>query len=319
MNPVGFVALEETDSCILRSIDKIVETTDAYYVLDKPSQILAKFDKDGKYNCTIGRQGSGPGEYLRINDFDISEDSQTIYISSQNSEILTYSSIDGSLIDITKINTAIPLSEIAILRNGIFMTADDVPADIERLYSLDKHLDIVGAYQYRGDGLTSTLCRQLRRDNDSLYFMDWVNNTLFRYDEKTQQPQELVSFYLSKDIKSEGINDFMWFMSQQHELGFIRDWCIMDAFLVMYSACDGKMNILVLDTDNMKIVYIGKYSGLVPDLNASINNKTFISSITLDNYEYFKDNLPSAIVIPPFETGKTNAILMSWRIKEPHK
>ncbi len=67
VNPVEFVTIEATDSCLLKQVSKVVETDNAYYLMD-PSGIhpLVKTTKDGKFIKQIGDKGNGPGEYLAL-------------------------------------------------------------------------------------------------------------------------------------------------------------------------------------------------------------------------------------------------------------
>lgn len=315
VEPVGFVALEETDSCVLNKVDKIIETPDAYYVMDKASQEVSKFDKSGSFIGKIGRRGEGPEEYARLADFDISGDNQTIYLCSPASGVLTYSAQTGRFAAKQRIETDVPFSTISVTGNGVLMTADNVPANIDRLYSLDDSFKVANTFLPRGEGLASTLCRQVRRCGDTVLFLDWCNNILYRYDAEKRETPALASFQLANDIKSAGINDFMQFMSRQSEVGFIMDWGMSDSHIVVYSVCGGKTNILILDRESMTPLRKSAHLGMPLDLNIASDGKTFISTITCDNYDYFKENLPTEAELPPFEPGKTNAILMLWRIK----
>jgi hypothetical protein len=52
------------------------------YVLDSGNHRVQKFDKDGQYLLTIGREGEGPGEFVRLTDVFIDKQ-DTIYLSDR--------------------------------------------------------------------------------------------------------------------------------------------------------------------------------------------------------------------------------------------
>lgn len=312
--PTSFVTLEGTDSCLLKTIDKVVESEDALYILDRTSQEISKFDHDGSFLFKIGRKGDGPDEYAWVYDIDISDDKQIIYLCVSDSEVLAFDTTSGQLIERYQINTEIPFSSIQIIGDEIFVAADDVPQEFDRLYVLTSDFRFSDSFLNRGPGITSSLCSQIRKSSDKLYFLDWYNNILYNYNQVNKDVDELIYFKLNNDIKTEGINDFMWFMNRQHEVGFISIWGASDNNILVFSISGGKTNILILDV-NLNVVVNSQYSGLLMDLNSSANGQNFVTPITYDNYKYYQETLNGEVQLPAFDDNKTNAILMFWEVK----
>lgn len=314
VSPTSFVMLEGTDSCLLRTIDKVVESEDAIYVLDRTSQEISKFDHDGSFLFKIGRKGNGPDEYARVYDIDISDNQQIIYLCVSDSEVLAFDTASGRFVKRHQIDTEIPFSSIQIMGDEFIMAADDVPQEFDRMYLLTSDFRLSDSFLSRGPGITSSLCPQIRKGSDRLYFLDWYNNILYSYNQVNKDVDELVHFKLNNDIKTAGINDFMWFMSRQHEVGFISMWGVSDSNIVVFSISGGDTNLLILD-ENLNVVVNGKYSGLLMDLNSSANSQSFVTSITYDNYKYYQETLNEEAQLPAFDDNKTNAILMFWGVK----
>jgi hypothetical protein len=68
------------DDFLFKSIDKLKIRDDRIYVLDSWMKKLIVFDRAGTGIGTVGRIGQGPGEYLRISDFDINESGDIYFI-----------------------------------------------------------------------------------------------------------------------------------------------------------------------------------------------------------------------------------------------
>lgn len=314
VSPTSFIMLEGTDSCLLRTIDKVVESEDAIYVLDRTSQEISKFNHDGSFLFKIGRKGDGPDEYARVYDIDISDNQQIIYLCVSDSEVLAFDTTSGQFIERYQIDTEIPFSSIQIMGDEIIVAADDVPQEFDRMYILTSDFRFSDSFLNRGPGITSSLCPQIRKGSDRLYFLDWYNNILYNYNQINKDVEDFVHFKLNNDIKTAGINDFMWFMNRQHEVGFISMWGASDNNIVVFSISSGKTNILILDV-NLNVEFNSQYSGLLMDLNSSANGQSFITAITYDNYKYYQEILNGEVQLPAFDDNKTNAILMFWEVK----
>jgi hypothetical protein len=61
-----FIRLQTTSSCLIGEISRITLTDSLIFVFDAQGQKVFLFDRKGAYVRTIGRQGKGPGEYVRF-------------------------------------------------------------------------------------------------------------------------------------------------------------------------------------------------------------------------------------------------------------
>ncbi len=88
------VALETTTDNLISSIDKIEMLNNKLYILDKKSQVITVFDKDGFYLSKIDRRGQGPEEYIDIADFTVT-DSLIYVLSRGGKKIIAYNHSDS--------------------------------------------------------------------------------------------------------------------------------------------------------------------------------------------------------------------------------
>ncbi|TWO31570.1 6-bladed beta-propeller [Seonamhaeicola sediminis] len=76
----------------LANIDKVKFFNNMYYVLDKKTSNLVVFNEAGVFINKIGERGRGPGEYIKITDFEIdSKRNQILLLSEPNRAFFKYS------------------------------------------------------------------------------------------------------------------------------------------------------------------------------------------------------------------------------------
>ena len=86
------IPLETNDSCLIGGISKLEFYDGKIFVLDKMhSARLYVFDTQGEYKFAIGKRGSGPNEYMQINDFSIDKEKNLIYVLCDKKKLFTYS------------------------------------------------------------------------------------------------------------------------------------------------------------------------------------------------------------------------------------
>lgn len=90
-NFIKYIPLETTNDNYISQIKKIVIEKNCILVLDEKANKLLLFNLDGHYQCSIGREGKGPGEYVRITNIEVSPSRNLIYIFDvASAKILTY-------------------------------------------------------------------------------------------------------------------------------------------------------------------------------------------------------------------------------------
>lgn len=91
------IPLETTDESLVGEIAKIKKHDNTYYVLS--AQSLLSFDANGRFISKLKRQGEGPEEYIRIEDFDVyTIDGRTEIWISDNKTLKIYDAKDMSFL-----------------------------------------------------------------------------------------------------------------------------------------------------------------------------------------------------------------------------
>ncbi len=72
-NNLVITPLETKDESLIGRIDKIKKFKGDYYICSSNRQVIHRFDSKGKFVSSLKSLGTGPEEYLRIEDFDVCE------------------------------------------------------------------------------------------------------------------------------------------------------------------------------------------------------------------------------------------------------
>lgn len=98
-----FISLENKRECLITEIDKLVDTDEGFYILDRASApVVLHFSHDGTFKNQIGRIGHGKDEYTYIDDMTVNDRGDTIAILNYN-KILFYDN-DGKFLDEVKLD-----------------------------------------------------------------------------------------------------------------------------------------------------------------------------------------------------------------------
>jgi len=74
-----------------------VDSQNYIYVVDAEDMNIKVYDQSGNWIRNVGRRGQGPGEYARINDFDVSQDGR-IFISDIRQRRVSILRTDGTFV-----------------------------------------------------------------------------------------------------------------------------------------------------------------------------------------------------------------------------
>lgn len=94
---IQVIALETTDSCLLRAPVKIVVGNNRNYILDWKSFQVFVFDDKGDFLHTIGKKGQGPGEYREVYDMIVDEGKNQVKLLSPFGSIYVYN-LEGQFV-----------------------------------------------------------------------------------------------------------------------------------------------------------------------------------------------------------------------------
>ena len=77
---VEIVKLETSDKSLLSNIFKLEVTDNDIWIAHMRDERIYRFSRDGKFLNTVGKQGDGPEEYVRLHDFIIDDKKKEVYV-----------------------------------------------------------------------------------------------------------------------------------------------------------------------------------------------------------------------------------------------
>lgn len=74
VDSISFIPIKESENSLFINIDKILVKKNSIFIMDKlSSRALLKFSKLGEFITKFENIGQGPGEYVRLWDFDVTD------------------------------------------------------------------------------------------------------------------------------------------------------------------------------------------------------------------------------------------------------
>lgn len=174
---IEFVPLETKLESIIGQIQKIVFFKNNMIIWDRLSRSIFIFDKNGKYLNKISRVGTGPYEYLDINDFCVHPITGEISIATDDKKILNFS------FDLTKCtsynNTLFPIAIERFSNGNYAITSTTKEANV---YVADSNMNIINKGLPNPFKNTSLCSNSITRFGDTILcrLPTFYNDTIYR-------------------------------------------------------------------------------------------------------------------------------------------
>lgn len=117
---VEAIPLDSKNVPLIGKAGKLLLQNNLFYIQDELNHTILTFDTKGNFIRILDKNGKGPGEYLRINDFDLNEFDHTIDLLEQTGMVNQYTH-DGQFV-----NRYFLPGEIKAVHNFVNLTRDIV-------------------------------------------------------------------------------------------------------------------------------------------------------------------------------------------------
>lgn len=93
----SFIPLETTENSIVGRIEKILVCQDCFCILDRDNNNIFLFEFDGKFRCSLGEKGHGPGEHVDAWNVAYDKDRQEVVLLDLAGRKLMHYDLKGHL------------------------------------------------------------------------------------------------------------------------------------------------------------------------------------------------------------------------------
>ena len=96
VDSITYIPLETNDSCLIGSVTDMIVSDNEILILDNQQQTVWIFDKLGKFKNSIQRRGNGPGEYMRLTQFEYDKSNERLLLLDMWSKTILHYSTEGT-------------------------------------------------------------------------------------------------------------------------------------------------------------------------------------------------------------------------------
>lgn len=107
LDKIFYIKLETKRESIIGFIEKVICDDNKIFVLDKKTESVFIFDFKGKFQNKINSKGSGPNEYIFLEDFNVNKEKKRIEISDSPRKRVLFFDYQGKFIGEQKFNKRI--------------------------------------------------------------------------------------------------------------------------------------------------------------------------------------------------------------------
>lgn len=277
---IKYINLETTDSCLIGEITDMAIGAGRLFVFDKRRQTIWVFNQEGKFLSKIFKQGNGPGEYIRIEQFEYDEKNNQIVLLAWGSQLLFYTP-EGEFLKTVKLGFPLTPSDFKIVPQGGFIFSqagwDNPTAGIYYVNDLGKEEQILVKRKENHLVFINFDWELCSYDNTICFMAPNFENTVYHYEN-----QELVAEYPFR-MKPELKHDYMETVSLQYFEDFIRTGYLEGEkwILATYWSSVEDTRAFLFSKEKEKY-WIGKYlvndlDGVDRNANTSVSgNNTFV-------------------------------------------
>jgi hypothetical protein len=101
---IDYIPLESNDDHLIGQITQMLIYQDKIYILDLQQHTVFCFQKDGKFLFEINKKGTGPGEYVELDNISIDHDKNHLLLCNNSINKILVFDLNGNYIQTYKID-----------------------------------------------------------------------------------------------------------------------------------------------------------------------------------------------------------------------
>ena len=198
-----YIPLETTDESVIGSVNRIIPVQDGFFIFDA-SKRVSFFDAEGRFVRRIASKGQGPGEYIDLFGFDLSEEERLLYLFDTSRQILVYTfdntfvrsiRLDVLYISFMKTSWGYIAYKSPIMQSRF--NAEKYEKEMPVLVSLDEDGKVLNVLQYGNFNSTQNLPMiihaMFKKHNGQYYYYPEFQDTIYSVQVDKIVPEYILS------------------------------------------------------------------------------------------------------------------------------
>lgn len=293
LKPMSIVQLDNSPSCALKWIKRILFFDNNFYILGGTDAAkLQVFTSDGIFIREIGRRGHGHGEYNQASGFAIDETNKKIAILDAPHKILLYD-FEGNFLseklfknitcwDLTWNDDEFILTENSInsSEDGYLFHVFDNDFKTERKYF--KMEPYVG-------GMIPTISCQLQVCGKKVHYIDNATHSVYTYDKEKNEALKSYTVDLDNPMPSKNFLQYKDFAEQQRNYDFILDAVLTDKTALFTYVKERKSCVALIHLNGKSNQY-GTLAWGMPPIHKADEESVYLA-VTANDYLKDKNSI----------------------------
>lgn len=210
VDSVIVIPLETNASALIGQIGKIQFFKDRLYIQDDLANSILVFDKRGRFVERLSRIGLGPGEYIRLKDFEVHDSG--LYVLDISGRKINHYDKNMNYMDKTDVGSVV--SYFTIKDDGFWLYKEpDMSAGYYQLTKTDKLGNVVAEEFYKKKSVDSrdynwVSGHVFQKVGEELYYSSPHSNSIYCEKENKWSHAYFLSFGNKGFPENEDINDY---------------------------------------------------------------------------------------------------------------
>lgn len=244
------------------TIDKVEISDTLFFLLDNQSKIIWCFSHTGRYQYCIDKRGKGPGEYLRIYDFNIDHVNKQILVLDRDQNKILYYDLNGNFVKDLRIG--VKARQFALLQDHILLYTSGTDVDMGKgkefgynLFLIDFDGKVKAKYCLYNEFTDNLWGIPVFTANDSKVMYHYAHNdTIYEYNNNGDVVRKVLFDFGKYRIPIETINNEQLMSEYQNKTNRASISIVLysQQFMVITYSFERRVRFLLVNNTTEKII-----------------------------------------------------------------
>lgn len=326
VDSISYIALNDSSNdAVFSEISKCQIFDGCIYILDfMVTKTVKVFKMNGEYLFTVGKKGNGPGEFMRVMDFDVN--SSGIYTLDRNQRKISHFSLTGAFIDERSyLEHPYVANGFAVTNNKSYILGMDKQKrykdSSDKLLLVDSEFHTLKSFESFSEDDTEGYLKldAVKRCGENIVFHYPVSDLIYIFDTLGEKKEILNINLGGKNIPEKLRRNFENLENDNENRNFVYFYdtpFVNDRYLLSVVSYHSAQALFLLDRHKEKYflnVYDKYYDIEKMLFPVFVNNEIVVCYLNQDLYERTKNVMLSTEQLDYLEEGGTILVIYYWK------